>query len=416
MTINDTNIFSKQPTSTAEVVVGVGKSAPGDDNTLDITSIGGFSDPESQTSVGDSQHENNNNNDVNLNLDLDLDLDGEQTDAHRDENDPLLDFIEEIPLLISDHDAFSDDDLISVQSSMKAQFKQINNNNNQHPNLHRPTALSKEVTATPETSVAASPIHEKEKEFIETIQNQNQNQNQRKQLSAPATAEEIKRSIQNNESVVSKISTDSSTSVTSESSSKVVTKDGLTADQFKQERNQLMSIIIKYIATKINNSFPPEEPKFNDDSNKNKNKQNGANLSLDKFLLLLTSRLKLNLNVFMKGVIYLFRYMDIIYLLRYLNQTNNFVNYNDMGFELKKLIIGCFKLAILREKKLGPGKNTDQFNFNWSIITGLPNHEINQIVKTIMNRMNGKLIIKNIELVRLKSEIFRFVKMVATEV
>ena len=44
--------------------------------------------------------------------------------------------------------------------------------------------------------------------------------------------------------------------------------------------------------------------------------------------------------------------MDIIYLLRYLNQTNNFVNYNDMGFELKKLIVGCLKLAIIKENRI----------------------------------------------------------------
>ena len=135
-------------------------------------------------------------------------------------------------------------------------------------------------------------------------------------------------------------------------------------------------------------------------------------MPLDKFLLLLTSRLRLTLPVFLKAVIYLFRYMDIIYLLRYLNQTNNFVNYNDMGFELKKLIIGCFKLAIIKENRVLKNK----YVLNWETITGLKNREINDIVKTIVDRMNGKLNIKNVDVIRMKEEMYRFVKMVSIEV
>lgn len=184
-------------------------------------------------------------------------------------------------------------------------------------------------------------------------------------------------------------------------------------DQFKSERNQLMTIIVKYVATKIQNSFPPD---FAEAS-----KQFPKELPLDRFLLLITSRLHLNLPLFMKGIIYLFRYMDIIYLLRYLNQSNNTANTMDMGYELKKLIIGCFKLSILREQKLVQLKVSKDYavvrhNYNWSAITGLPGSEINAIVKNIMGRMNGKLNIKNSELIKLKQEIFRFVKMVAQEV
>lgn len=104
--------------------------------------------------------------------------------------------------------------------------------------------------------------------------------------------------------------------------------------------------------------------------------------------------------------------MDIIYLLRYLNQTNNFVNYNDMGFELKKLIIGCFKLAIIKENRVLKNK----YVLNWESITGMKNQEINTIVKSIVDRMNGKLNIKNIEVIRMKEEMYRFVKMVSIEV
>ena len=97
--------------------------------------------------------------------------------------------------------------------------------------------------------------------------------------------------------------------------------------------------------------------------------------------------------------------MDIIYLLRYLNQTNNFVNYNDMGFELKKLIVGCLKLAII--KRIGL---TNKYVLNWEQITGLKNQEINSIVKTLVGRMNGKLNIKDVEVANMKNEMFRFVK------
>lgn len=183
----------------------------------------------------------------------------------------------------------------------------------------------------------------------------------------------------------------------------------LSPSQFKLQRNQLMGIIVKYIATKIHNSFPPESPRL----------VKSDEIPLDKFLLILTSRLQLTIPMFMKGIIYLFRYMDIIYLLRYLNQSNNFANYNSMDFELKKLLVGCFKLAILREQKLNVKRTENKTapnNPNWSTITGLSSHEINTVVKKIISRMNGKLNIKNIELVRLKSEIFRFVKMVSNEV
>lgn len=98
--------------------------------------------------------------------------------------------------------------------------------------------------------------------------------------------------------------------------------------------------------------------------------------------------------------------MDIIYLLRYLNQSNNFANYNEMDFELKKLIVGCFKLTLIRER----------VSKNWNQVTGLSNNEINRVVKTIVGRLNGKLLIKDIELVKLKLEIFRFVKMVTNRI
>ena len=104
--------------------------------------------------------------------------------------------------------------------------------------------------------------------------------------------------------------------------------------------------------------------------------------------------------------------MDIIYLLRYLNQTNNFVNYNDMGFELKKLIVGCLKLAIIKENRI----NKNKYVLNWEQITGLKNQEINSIVKTLVGRMNGKLNIKDVEIANMKNEMFRFVKMISTQV
>lgn len=160
-------------------------------------------------------------------------------------------------------------------------------------------------------------------------------------------------------------------------------------------RNQIMTLIVKYIGTKINNSFPISNKK---------------ELPLDKFLLITISRLKLSLSNFLKSIIYLFRYMDIIYLLRYLNQSNNFAHHNSMDFELKKLIIGCFKLTILKQQKISPNKF--YLSLDWKRVTGLSNQEINNITSTIIKRMNGKLIIRNIELIKLKTEIFRFVKMI----
>lgn len=169
----------------------------------------------------------------------------------------------------------------------------------------------------------------------------------------------------------------------------------LNAEQFNKERRQVMTIIVKYISAKILNSFPPEQPV-----------SAGGELPLDVFLQDLTARLQLSLPMFMKGVIYLFRYMDIIYLLRYLNQSNNYGIYNDMGFSLRKLIVGCFKLALSGRRETR----------DWAALTGVPTNEIHQVVKTIVMRMNGRLTIKSIELVKLRLEIFRYVKMVTKTV
>lgn len=173
-------------------------------------------------------------------------------------------------------------------------------------------------------------------------------------------------------------------------------KSVLTSAQFNTEKLRIMKIVVKYISMKITNSFPPESPRTMDPNE----------MPLEKFLMILVSRLQLTLTTFVKGIIYLFRYMDIIYLLRYLNQSNNFANYTEMGFCIKKLIIGCFKLTLARER----------IQKDWSGITGLSNSEINTIAKAVINRLNGKLIIKNVEVVRMKTEIFRFVKMVTKTV
>lgn len=78
-----------------------------------------------------------------------------------------------------------------------------------------------------------------------------------------------------------------------------------------------------------------------------------------------------------------------------------------MGFELKKLIVGCFKLTIIKENRVSPRK----LQVNWQHVTGLSNQEINSIVKQLVNRMNGKLNIKDVEVVRMKNEMYRFVNL-----
>ncbi|EGV65266.1 hypothetical protein PSN45_002588 [Yamadazyma tenuis] len=166
----------------------------------------------------------------------------------------------------------------------------------------------------------------------------------------------------------------------------------LAPEDFKQERNQLMMVIVKYISIKITNLFPPSSSE--------------SKISLEKFLIIMVNRLKLSLPNFLKSIIYLFRYMDIIYLLRYLNQSNNFANFNEMDFPLKKLLIGCFKLTLLRER----------IHKNWHKLTGLSDNEVNIVIQTILKRLNNKVVIKNGELGKLKSEIFRYVKIVSKEV
>lgn len=183
--------------------------------------------------------------------------------------------------------------------------------------------------------------------------------------------------------------------VASEKAPLSLLNDALGKAQFKNERSTLMKIVVKYVAMKITNLFPPESPRTMDPNE----------MPLDKFLLILTSRLQLTLPTFMKGIIYLFRYMDIVYLLRYLNQSNNFINYNEMGYNIKKLIVGCFRVTLARDRAAR----------DWSAITGLSNGEVNKIAKTMIQRLNGKLVIKNVELLRFKMEIFRFVKMVTKE-
>ena len=169
----------------------------------------------------------------------------------------------------------------------------------------------------------------------------------------------------------------------------------LSPEAFKSEHKIVMEIIVKYVAIKIANFFPPE-----------RRRSAAIELPLDDFLMILVGRLQLSMTNFMKGIIYLFRYMDIIYLSRYLNQSNNFANYTDMGFGLKKLIVGCFRLVLAHERIVK----------DWKTITGLTNAQINAIVKTVIGRLNGKLNIKNSEVIRLKNEIQRFVQMMTKSV
>lgn len=257
--------------------------------------------------------------------------------------------------------------------------------------------------------------HEEEESDAETY-NDSKNNNSKFQAvvaSEYSAAEEVKRSIKEergdrtqsldnaNEQV--SISTDASLSQTTAPQNLAGTNTGSNRlpespqpirEDFHSERAKVMKIIVKYVAMKIKNSFPPESARTHDPNE----------MPLDVFLMILVSRLQLSLTSFMKGIIYLFRYMDIIYLLRYLNQSNNFANYNEMGYGPKQLIIGCYRLVLAREK----------VQKDWSAITGLSNARINAVVKTLVGRLNGKLIIKNIELIRLRSEIYRFVNMVTT--
>lgn len=163
-------------------------------------------------------------------------------------------------------------------------------------------------------------------------------------------------------------------------------------EDFKVGRRKLMTIIVKYISAKINNAYPSASPQGIPKSK----------VSLETFLLVLTTRLQLPLGTFMKGVIYLFRYMHIVYLLRYLNQSNNFANYNAMGFDVKRLLVGSFKIACAGEK----------MKKDWSRSTGLSEHEIEHVAKTMIKRMNCKINIKGSELMKLRNEIFYFVKLV----
>lgn len=282
--------------------------------------------------------------------------------------------LEDIPLLVSDHE-MSDDETGSNWSFKTRKLATISNSISQ--------VCTDNTIAANENSSSQAPnkVIEEVNNFINNLQPANQ---------------QVQQPVQE----------------TNKGESKVIVEEAnqLNLNDIKAQtsnRQQLMMLIVKYIATKINNSFPPETT----------NKE----LLLDKYLVILISRLKLSLSMFLKSMIYLFRYMDIIYLLRYLNQSNNFANYNSMDFELKKLIIGCCKLVILQERKIIHLKNSklnhqnklvDTFNYDWNKITGLSNQEINKIVKTIITRMNGKLTIRNIELVKLKTEIFRFAKMI----
>ncbi|CAI5757359.1 unnamed protein product [Candida verbasci] len=297
-------------------------------------------------------------------------------------------------------------DIMSAEDNNNEEFNNYNNfndfdnNNNQNQRLLQPTPTTTNDDIGHETCLSSSSSPKDDFQFQQPkklnhpqprsshhqIKRNKLPSKRQHRLSTSISAEEVKQSIrqaQKNLPLVPKNS-------------------GLTQSEFKLQRTQLMTIIVKYVATKIMNSFPPDE----------KRGSNSNELPLDKFLLLITSRLKLTLTLFIKGIIYLFRYMDIIYLLRYLNQTNNFVQYNDMGFELKKLLVGCFKITIIKENRILPKHK--RINLNWELITGLSNNEIIAIVKKIVSRMNGKLNIKPVEVMRMKNEMLRFVKMVTT--
>lgn len=271
----------------------------------------------------------------------------------------ISDFFD-IPLLISDN---GEED---SESESLAVSKLVNS---------RPSAMNDEST-----EVAAQVIKRYLREEFKEVPDPNSVANQQVTVPVPPVEKEPSASV-NPEAAPS-----------TQTQAKII----LGPEAFKNEHEKVMKIIVKYVAMKITNSFPPQAPK----------KASNKELELDEFLMVLVSRLQLSMVNFMKGIIYLFRYMDIIYLLRYLNQSNNFANYTDMGFGLRKLIVGCFRLVLARERIVK----------DWKQITGLTNVQINAIVKTVIGRLNGKLNIKNTEVLRLKNEIFRFIQMVTKSV
>ncbi|KAG7192305.1 uncharacterized protein KQ657_002024 [Scheffersomyces spartinae] len=304
------------------------------------------------------------------------------------------DFID-IPLLIPDHEGLTDEDEDDVS---------YRNNSSSIP------PGTSQVTSTQTSFQSSFPLAETyaTNSFRHRI-NKSSGHHHHKNLSRTLLRDRI---------VSSSLSSTPSTATATAKYPRLNSRSSLTPLVFLQERTKLMAIIVKYIATKIENSFPP-------DSSGGINKDE---LELDKVMLLLVARLGLGLPLFLKLIIYLFRYMDIVYLLRYLNQLNNMANYQLMDFGLKQLIIGCFKLTVEMERqeeiKLGvtdmvigiQGMAGRIYTKDWEAITGFTMTEIDVIALTISKRLNGKLTIKTMELLKLKSEIFRFVRMVSTTV
>lgn len=309
------------------------------------------------------------------------------------------DFID-IPLLIPDHEGLTDDD------DDDASYR---NNSNVTPSMAR-TATASQAIST-QTSFQTLPADAASRSSV-------YERNTTVRLSVARNPHGIHKShahqLRHSKSVIrSRLASGSSRSY-----SAMESESSLSPLVFFQERTRLMAIIVKYIATKIENSFPPDSS----------GGINAADLELDKVMLLLVARLGLTLPLFLKLIIYLFRYMDIVYLLRYLNQLNNMANYQLMDFGLKQLIIGCFKLTVEMERqeeiKTGvtdivtgmQGLAGRIYTKDWEAITGFNMTEIDVIALTISKRLNGKLTIKTMELLKLKSEIHRFVRMVSTAV
>lgn len=336
-------------------------------------------------------------------------LDISSVQNNEDLNDDFSEFID-IPNLVSDDESWEEDSVLtntfrSLWKTPGCATPATTAHSSFDGNIPQPTPSQQQPLQPQQQQQQAQPASTEKEVFTTTKVKVPILHTQRIQPAKRVHAKQQRRAgarVQPKELTVSRKLQERVNKSNDSKSTAVATISKLSPEQFKNERTQLMTIIVKYMATKIYNSFPPESPR----------QMKPNEVPLDKFLLLLTCRLQLTLPLFMKGIIYLFRYMDIIYLLRYLNQSNNFINYKDMGFELKKLIVGCFKLAILKERRI----HKDKYNYNWHHITGLNNHEINSIVKQIVSRMNGKLNIKEVELGKMKSELFRFVKMVSKEV
>lgn len=191
---------------------------------------------------------------------------------------------------------------------------------------------------------------------------------------------------------------------------RLVLDSGITPYRFYLERNDAMGLIVQYITRQIYAKFPIDMLE--------QDQEMYPLRPLPQFLVLMLTQMQVTFPVFKIMVLLLFRYINLIYLLRYVNQSNNLMARPDgpMGLQdlLRHLLSGALRLATYYHNRFyRPSRPVPVIDSaRWESETGIGSRDVDAVALRMLKTMNGKLHVKEAEMTKLSMELFKFVNAV----